>query len=156
MKARYLIAGCLFVFSCLFCACGLDEQEPYNHPFIRITNDNGQTVFEIDRNADYTATYYIYLSSAPLKENLTVRYEIIVGNGLTEGLDYEVINRSRDIVFLPGIYDMPVRIHWLPNENLEETKDNSLTIRLISNSMNFTMGLPGPDQLQQKVIITKR
>ena len=56
---------------------------------------------------------------------------------------------------LPGIYDMPIRIRWMPN-HLDENKDNTITIRLTGNNQGLTMGLPGPDGLQRELVIEKQ
>ena len=49
---------------------------------------------------------------------------------------------------------MPIRIRWMEH-TVDPTKDNTLTIRLVSNSQNFTMGYPGPDESQRQLVITK-
>ena len=134
-------------------ACGKDVMEPYDHPFIHIMKDNLSTT-TVAWNVNAVNTYSVYLSSKPLKEKLTVDFDIIVGNGLQEGVDYEIINKSRSLLFLPGIYDMPIRIKWLPNP-IDPTKDNTIKIVLLSNSMNLTIGMPGPDHLQSEFTITK-
>ena len=69
---------------------------------------NESSATTIAWNVNAVSTYSIYLSSAPLKESVTVVYDIIAGDGLTEGVDYEIVNKSNSVVFLPGIYDMPI------------------------------------------------
>ena len=135
-------------------SCGQEEHEPYDHPFIHIMYNEGSFV-EIDSEAIAIGEYSVYLSSKPLKQNLEVVYEIIVGDGLTEGVDFDIINQGNKLTFLPGIYDMPIRIQWKNHRLPDTTKDNTLKIVLISNNQGFTMGLPGPDQLQKSLIITK-
>ena len=136
-----------------FQSCNKDIREPYNTSFIHIMlNESSATTIAWNVNA--VSTYSIYLSSAPLKESVTVVYDIIAGDGLTEGVDYEIVNKSNSVVFLPGIYDMPIRIKWLPNP-IDVTKNNSLKIRLISNNKGINLGLPGPDKLQTEFTITK-
>ena len=137
----------------VFVSCGKEEFEAYDHPYIHIMKDevSGTTV---SAKANTVAKYDIYLSSTPLNEKLTVVYSITSGDGLQEGIDYKLINSSNEITFLPGIYDMPVQIRWISHE-LDTEKDNSLTIRIESNSMNFTMGLPGNAGNQREFIIKK-
>jgi len=134
-------------------SCGLDEHEAYSTPFVHIMKD--ETAFtKVTPNSNFVATYNIYLSSAPLTQNLEVEYEIIVGDGLKAGRDYEIITTGNKLLFMPGIYDMPIRIRWMPYP-VDPTKQNTLTIKIVSNSMNFNIGLPGPDHLQSSFTITK-
>jgi hypothetical protein len=134
-------------------SCGLEEHEPYNTPFIHIMKDEVSTTV-VTSNSNFVATYNVYLSSAPLTRNLDVTYEIKVGNGLVAGRDYEMVTNGNMLTFMPGIYDMPIRVRWLPNK-VDPVKDNTMKIILVSNSMNITMGMPGPDQLQKEFTITK-
>ena len=50
---------------------------------------------------------------------------------------------------------MPIRIKWLAHP-VDETKDNTLTIRLTGNSQNLQLGVPGPDGLQKQLVIEKK
>lgn len=138
----------------LLTACGKDEHQPYDHPFIHIMNNNVSTE-TVNYMANAVRTYTINLSSKPLSENVEVTFKVTAGEGLKEGVDYEMITPGDRLVFLPGIYEMPVRVRWIASPNLDTSKDNTLTIELVSNSHNFTLGLPGPDQLQKKFVITK-
>ncbi len=136
-----------------FSSCGLDENEPYDLKFIHIMLD-GASSTTVSYKAKTIATYSVYLSSAKFTENVELTYEIVVGNGLKAGVDYNLITTGNTLVFLPGIYDMPIRIQWLSNP-IDPTKDNSLKIKLISNNKGYTIGLPGPDKLQSEFVITK-
>jgi len=143
----------LFLLITLLFSCGKDEFKPYDHAFIHIMRDEISST-TVSSKANYVAEYKIYLSSKPLTEKLTVTYSISTGEGLQQGVDYELVSTSSEITFLPGIYDMPVRIRWKSNP-LDSQKDNSLTIRIESNSMGLTMGLPGDDENQREFTITK-
>ena len=44
---------------------------------------------------------------------------------------------------------------WLAHP-VDETKDNTLTIRLTGNSQNLHLGVPGPDGLQKQLVIEKK
>jgi len=140
-------------FICLLLSCGTDEFEPYRQPFIHIMKGE-LTELPVSSEAKVLNEYKIYLSSAPLSETLNVEFSITPGNGLTEGVDYEIVTAGHTLDFLPGIYDMPVRVRWLPHR-VDPAKNNSLIIRIESNSMNLTMGLPGNDQKQRELKITK-
>ena len=150
MKKSYLIL--IMPLLCLF-SCGLDENEPYNTPFIHIMKDEVSST-KVTSNSNFVATYYVYLSSVPLSKSLEVTYNIEVGDGLLEGRDFELITTGNKLIFMPGIYDMPIRIRWIPN-TIDPAKDNTLKIVLVSNSLNLTMGLPGPGKLQKEFTITK-
>jgi len=143
----------LFLLIPLLFSCGKDEFKPYDHAFIHIMRDEISST-TVSSKANYVAEYKIYLSSKPLTEKLTVTYSISTGEGLQQGVDYELVNTSDEITFLPGIYDMPVRIRWKSHQ-LDSQKDNTLTIRIESNSMGLTMGLPGDDENQREFTITK-
>ncbi|MDY6242138.1 MAG: lipoprotein [Prevotella sp.] len=135
-------------------ACGKDESVTFTEPFIRVSTEGGAASTVVRSNVKNINTYYIYLSSKPLSANLEVNYEVIVGDGLQAGVDFELVNPSNQITFLPGIYAMPIRIRWMEH-TVDPTKDNTLTIRLVSNSMNLAMGYPGPDAVQRQLVITK-
>ena len=65
------------------------------------------------------------------------------------------VTTGNQLTFEPGIYDMPIRIKWLAHP-VDETKDNTLTIRLTGNSQNLHLGVPGPDGLQKQLVIEKK
>jgi len=138
----------------LLSSCGLDENEPYNLKFIHIMLDE-TTSTTISAKANTIGTYSVYLSSARATEPVEVTYKIEVGDGLQAGIDYNLITTGNTLTFYPGIYDMPVRIQWLSNENLDASKDNSIKIVLLSNNKGYSIGLPGPDHNQSSFTITK-
>lgn len=138
----------------LLAACDKDDAVTFTEPFLRVSTQNGASRVVVRTNVKNVNTYYIYLSSAPLASNLEVNYEVLVGDGLQAGVDFELVTTANQITFLPGIYEMPVRVRWLEH-TVDPTKDNTLTIRLVSNSMNLTMGYPGPDANQRELVITK-
>ncbi len=149
--------SCLFSLLLIVCLTGCEEdrQTVVNTPFVYFMLDDGtsQTIVKSDVNA--INTYYVYLSAQAQTKPLEVTYDVIVGNGLTEGMDYEILTPSNKLTFLPGVYDMPIRIKWLPNPVSAE-KDNTLTIRLTESNRNYTLGVPGPDNKNRELIITKQ
>ena len=148
-----LVAG-LF----LLTACGLEEHEAYQTPFVHIMKDDASTAIvsaQANTPASRPDSYSVYLSTAPLKNNLVVDFDLIVGNGLQEGRDFVMVTQGRSLTFLPGIYDMPIRIRWIANP-VDPTKDNTLTIVLVDTNKGFNLGLPGPDHLQSRFTITKK
>ena len=152
----------IYLFACLLLAtlltgCADQEGTWFDEPFVRISTSTGQASTVVLSNVRNTNAYNVYLSSTPIADNdsVEVSYEVIVGDGLKEDVDYKVVTTQNPLVFLPGIYDMPIRVRWLKNP-VDPTKDNTLTIRLTANSKGYTLGYPGPGQLQRQVVIEKR
>ncbi|QEC42911.1 hypothetical protein [Pseudobacter ginsenosidimutans] len=144
----------LFVSVLLFSACSKNENDTYDLRYVHIMDNESSTV-NISDKANVVSTYGIYLSGPQVLEPVTVTYKITVGDGLTEGVDYELINPASEVKFLPGIYDMPVRIRWMANP-VDPAKNNTVVIELLSvSNPAFNLGLPGKDQLQIRLIITK-
>lgn len=142
----------------LLTACGLEEHEAYQTPFVHIMKDDASTAIvsaQANTPASRPDSYSVYLSTAPLKNNLVVDFDLIVGNGLQEGRDFVMVTQGRSLTFLPGIYDMPIRIRWIANP-VDPTKDNTLTIVLVDTNKGFNLGLPGLDHLQSRFTITKK
>lgn len=138
----------------LFASCSKDEQDQYDQRFVHIMLNESSNV-SVSSKGSVVGSYNIYLSAPQFLEPVTVKYKITAGAGLTEGLDYELINPATEVTFLPGIYDMPVRIRWMPNP-VDPANDNTVKIELtgVSNAA-YTLGLPGKDQLQKTFTITK-
>lgn len=139
----------------MLASCADDGPEVFDQPFVRITAPNGSSSQIVLTNARVVNTYTVYLSSRPITDSLEVNYEIIVGDGLQEDVDYKVVTTQNPLKFLPGIYDAPIRVRWLKHD-VDPTKDNTMTIRLTGNSKGYTLGFPGPDQVQSQVKIEKR
>jgi hypothetical protein len=106
-------------------------------------------------NRKDTVDYKVYLSAQLQFDPIDVQYEVKIGEGLQEDRDFKLLTTGTNLTFPQGIFERPIRIAWKESE-LDPTKDNTITIRLISNSKNFTIGLPGPDKLQQQLVITKK
>lgn len=148
-------------------SCNKDEDILFDTPFISLEALNSASAGPVNSDQEFIAEYMLYLNSAAINTNVEVKYEIVVGNGLVAGRDFELITKSNTLIFLPGIYDMPIRIKWLRtcvrdentgaiiSDSLDESKDTSLTIKLISNTENLPLGYPGPDQLKKEIKITK-
>ena len=134
-------------------SCGLDEEPTYDLKFVHIMNDNASEMTVSDK-ANTVGTYNVYLSSKVTREEVNVNYEITIGNGLKENVDYKILTKGNTITFLPGIYDMPIRIQWMANP-IDKTKDNTIKIKLVSSDKNYNVGLPGPDKKQSEFKITK-
>ena len=137
------------------CGCQKEEFEGIDMPFVKVTTTTGASQTVVLSNVNNINTYVVSVSSKMLTTALVVNYEIVVGDGLQEGVDYELVTTGNQLTFEPGIYDMPIRIKWLAHP-VDETKDNTLTIRLTGNSQNLHLGVPGPDGLQKQLVIEKK
>ncbi|TPE42371.1 hypothetical protein [Pontibacter mangrovi] len=138
----------------LIAACNKEEVEPFDHPFFHIHVDNQDTV-EVRYNRRDTVSYHIYLSAKRQFDPIEVTYSITPGSGLQEGRDYRVLNSGSTLLFRPGVFEVPVKVAWLEND-LDPALDNSLSIKIESNSEGYTLGLPGPDHLQQQLVLIKK
>lgn len=148
-----LLFTCLCV-SLFFTACKKSEFEPFDEPFFHTNFDNRSNI-EVLANRKDTVDYKIYLSAELQFEPIDLNYEVKVGNGLEEGRDYSLLTTGNKMTFPQGIFERSVRIAWLAAP-LDPAKDNTITIRLLSNSKNYTIGMPGPDGLQRELVITKK
>ena len=134
-----------------------EKDKPSDHPFVYIIQADDAAyaaTSTVSSQATVVRTYNICLSSKELSENLIVDYSFNVGDGLKAGVDFERVTTGNQIVFVPGVYSMPIRIRWLPNE-IDPLKDNTITIRIENTSLGFTVGFPGPDQLSRQHTIRK-
>ena len=125
-------------------SCEMVDMPVYDTSFVYIATAAGADNATIGSDVDNVNTYYVYLSSGPLAEALTVDFSVTAGAGLTEGVDYEMVTQGGQVSFLPGIYRVPLRIRWKPRE-VDPAADNTLVVRLTGNSGGFVLGFPGPD-----------
>jgi hypothetical protein len=149
----YLLVPAILILLAVISSCS-KETVPYDHPFFHINFDNRSKIEVISERKD-TVSYKVYLSSALQFEPIDLTYEVIVGDGLLENRDFVLITKGTTLTFPQGIFERPITIAWKESV-LDPTKNNSLTIRLVSNTRNFTMGMPGPDQIERQLVITKR
>lgn len=136
-------------------SCDKDETIYMTEPYIWLKSESGLSNIVVKSDVKNINTYSIILSAGQQKDNLTVNYEITVGDGLQQGVDFEIVTEGNSITFLPGIFDMPIRIKWLPHK-VDPSKDNSLTIKLTDNSKNYCIGMPGPDHMNSSIKIVKQ
>lgn len=137
------------------CGCDDDRPEVFDNPYAYIANSAGSSNVTVLTDVNAVNTYTVYLSTKALEQNLTLRYEVLIGDGLQSGVDFELVTQGNSLTFLPGIYDMPIRIRWLPHR-VDPTKDNTLRIKLTGSDPEVNMGFPGPDHLQSELVITKK
>lgn len=108
----------------------------------------------IDCTGTISCNYLIHVATSMPKRPIVVSYSIIPGDGLKEGIDYELASKNKTIEFYPGTFDKSIRIQWLPNP-IDKSKDNTLTIKLESNNAGLCLGLPGPAETNRSITITK-
>lgn len=151
MKSKFFtILSAVFL---LLPAAGCQKrQQALDLPFVQFLPS---TATSIDCMARRTAEYPVHYSGKKPTEPIEVRFSVTAGDGLREGTDYRMDTRGDRLVFLPGIYELPVRVTWLPHE-LDSGKDNSLTLRLEQvNREEVRLGVPGPGGKYRELKIVK-
>lgn len=145
---------CLLTLALALCACHEEEFDGYDHPFVSIATETGEFSTVVLTNVNNINTYTVHVSSRPLTVPLQVGYEVVAGEGLTEGVDYAMLSQERMLTFEPGVLDMPVRVKWLAHPVY--SADNTLTIRLVSVSQPMSIGMPGPAAKGRQLVIEKK
>ncbi|QBQ40397.1 hypothetical protein E2P86_04210 [Sphingobacterium psychroaquaticum] len=151
MKALYICA--MLLVGLFLTGCNKDEAVPYDNPFFYI-HENNSSEIRIASNRNETLNYLVYFSGKRQFDPMTLTYEVIVGNGLQEGRDFEVVTPEYSLTFAPGIVEMPIKIRWIPHA-IDPEKDNSVTIKLSSNNKGYILGLPGPNKVQASLRFIK-
>lgn len=136
-----------------FLMCGCNEYLVFTDRFVSFDLVTS-SVTSINEAGDFVGTYNVHYTGETPAARFAVTWEIIAGEGLKEGVDFEVENSSRTLTFMPGVFSQPIRIHWLPHE-LDGAKDNSLVIRLKSGPEDVILGMPGPDGVNRQITIIK-
>ena len=145
----------------MFSSCENHEEIFFNSPFVSIADENGGTKTTVSKDGNNLITVvYVTLSASAevFSSPIEIEYEMLVGDGLKEGVDFKVQATTKSpITFTPGIYTMPIRIQWFKNADFDPDKDNSLTITLNgSNLEGMLLGYPGPDSRKKSYIFTKK
>ena len=137
------------------------EPQPLDKPFVYIQDEAGGSKMDISAQGNnILSDLRVYLSCKRFTEPILVHYDVIVGDGLKEGVDFVIQPTTKSpLTFKPGTYDLPVRISWKRSENFDPAKDNTLTITLKSVESTlgeFYLGLLGPDHLRSSYVFTKK
>lgn len=111
------------------------------------------SVVSIDAEGEFTGSYTVHYTGPKPSAPIVVCFAVTCGDGLSEDIDYKVATVGGKITFMPGIYDQVIKIDWLPHD-IDETKDNTVTISLLS-AEGVTLGYPGPDRLMKDLVIRK-
>lgn len=152
-KNKIFVALALFIATSITTSCQKEEYKVYDVPFIHI-HQNERSEVRVRDNRNEAVSYFVYLSAKKQFKTTIVNYEFKVGDGLVEGEDFEIITTGKELVFAPGVMEMPIEIRWLRNP-IDPEKENTLIIQLLSNNRDFILGLPGPNLLQTSLTITK-
>lgn len=111
------------------------------------------SVVSIDAEGEFTGSYTVHYTGPKPSAPIVVSFAVTCGDGLSEDIDYKVATVGGKITFMPGIYEQTIKIDWLPHD-IDETKDNTVTISLLS-AEGVTLGYPGPDRLMKDLVIRK-
>lgn len=151
-KIIAILSAVLFLCSCQERAAGVFEDY-----FVCIMDENDSETSVIQSSSDnLTMTYYVKLVAPTLDSDLTVNFDVIPGDGLEEGVDYEVVRNARSVTIARGVVRMPVRITYLKHA-VDPVKDNTVTIQLTGVSQKgINIGYPGPKALFSRHIVTKQ
>lgn len=94
----------------------------------------------------------VILADNGRKEVVTVDFELTPAEGVTEGIHYVLLNETNTLTFEAGVSVEYITI--APIDDLNPNDDKSIHVNLTSNSKNYTIGLPGPDQNQSTCELT--
>jgi len=114
--------------------------------FVTVVDESGAGTSRVLSSANnMVVTYYFNLVSEELTEPLTLYFDVEIGDGLQENVDFEFQTANRSVTFNPGIYQRPFRINYLKHE-VDPSKDNTIKIVIKETSdPNITIGYPGPN-----------
>lgn len=136
-----------------------EEPQPLDKPFVYIGDEAGGSKTDIGSQATITKELFVNLSCKKFTEPILVHYDVIVGEGMKEGVDFVIQPTTKSpLTFAPGTYEMPVRVQFKKSENFDPSKDNTIVFALKeveSNIGEFYIGLLGPDRLRSSYVFTK-
>lgn len=141
---------CFLATLALTVAC--NKIETFDGAFVAFDTAKSSVV-SIDAEGEFTGSYTVHYTSPKPSAPIVVSFAVTCGDGLSEGIDYKVATVGGKITFMPGIYEQTIKIDWLPHD-IDETKDNTVTISLLS-AEGVTLGYPGPDRLMKDLVIRK-
>ncbi|SKB40946.1 hypothetical protein SAMN05660841_00371 [Sphingobacterium nematocida] len=143
----------VLLLSVMMISCNKELVKPYDHPFFYIHVAQASEI-NVQASRNEVVDYKVFFSTKLQYEPIKLQYEIIVGDGLKEGVDFEVLSNRSELVFKPGYFELPITIRWKANP-LNPSANNYVIIRLLNNDKGITVGLPGPDKKQTELKINK-
>ena len=151
-----MIDRILWKFPCLLASLALtgacNKIATFDGAFVAFDTAKSSVV-SIDAEGEFTGSYTVHYTGPKPSAPIIVSFAVTCGDGLSEGIDYKVVAVGGKITFMPGIYEQTIKIDWLPHD-IDETKDNTVTISLLS-AEGVTLGYPGPDRLMKDLVIRK-
>lgn len=141
---------CVLAILALTVAC--NKIETFDGAFVAFDTAKSSVV-SIDADGEFTGSYTVHYTGPKPFAPIVVSFAVTCGDGLSEGIDYKVATVGWKITFMPGIYEQTIKIDWLPHD-IDETKDNTVTISLLSAD-GVSLGYPGPDSLMKDLVIRK-
>ena len=144
-KLPCLLAALALTFAC-------NRIATFDGAFVAFDTEKSSVV-SIDAEGEFTGSYTVHYTGPKPSAPIVVSFAVTCGDGLSEDIDYKVATVGGKITFMPGIYEQVLKIDWLPHD-IDETKDNTVTIRLLSAG-GVTLGYPGPDRLMKDLVIRK-
>ncbi len=141
-----------------FGACTINDPIIFDSAFVHIVDESNATTSTINAQSNALLKTYYVTYVAPGNEPVNVNYTITVGDGLTEGVDFKLVQGDYQgtLSFSNGIYQRKLRIEWL-RATIDSAKDNRVILELTGcDNSNVNIGRPGPDSYGKTHIITKQ
>lgn len=154
-------AICFIAAVALLCSCSDRVDVIFDTPFSSIVDEGGVASSATVSNVfdGYLTELFLNVNASNkyFTEPIVMEYETIVGDGLKEGVDFEIQSSVKSpITFEIGEYRKRIRILWSKNPNFNPEADNTLTIELTGSSVpEMVLGYPGPNSLHRKYTFTK-
>lgn len=143
----------IIMLSLILSSCHINDLKVFKGSFVYF-NEAASSSTVINSKGTFTGEYMIQFTSEAIEENLKVTVKAHVGDGLKEGVDFQLLSPS-ELTFYPGVYKLYYRVKWLPHQ-LDPSKDNTITLEIESASdPNVTLGVPGPSQKYRTIKLTK-
>ena len=145
----------------LLCSCEDRVKVLFDTPFCSIVDEGGSSSsMSVSNDVDgYLTVVYVKMSVSNnyFVSPITIEYDMIVGDGLKEGVDFEIQKTTcSPLLFEQGTYSKPIRLLWYKNPGFDPDKDNTLTLEIKSSSVpEMILGYPGPDSLHKTFKFTK-
>lgn len=138
-------------------SCNKLEYIVFDHPYVFIAAAGDQIRQEnstVSYRGSREVSYVFYMSSKAVEHPVTLHYQIDVGEGLQNGVDFVLENLEGDVVFhpedssdpeniIPAEYEKTLVIPF-KSHTLSSSTDNTLTIRIMSVDPEMEIGIPGP------------
>ena len=123
--------------------------QTYGGPWFVYTEAESGEVFESDPEI---LSLPVVVSSDDYSTQTDVTFKVESENA-TEGVDFEILNEGRDLVYEPGVAVQNINIKLIDND--EADGDLELTITLVSCSKSeYAIGKPGPDSNYSSFTLT--